>query len=73
MGDMFSTGKSAAKRSASQNQQALARQRQREQAALAEEDDAVSRRLVAAESGKLGRRSLIRTSERGTERRQNLG
>ena len=69
----FSTGKSAAKRQARSAEENLQRQRQREQAALAEEDDAIARTLALAEGRKGGRRSLIRTSERGLEPRKTLG
>ncbi len=72
MGDLFSTGKSSAQRAQKKQEELIARQKQTEEAGKAETEDELARRRALAESGRGGRRSLIRTSETGT-RRENLG
>jgi len=73
IGDVFSTGKSAAKRAQGRQEEQIAAQRQKEEARLAEETDEVARRKALAKSGTAGRRSLIRTSETGVGGRETLG
>ena len=65
MGDLFSTGKSSAKRAQKAQEAALAKQKQVEEQQLAEKDDEIARRKALASSGSAGRRSLIKTSETG--------
>lgn len=73
MTNTFSTGKSAAKRAQRTQEEQIAKQKQVEAQDLAETEDELARRKAVAESGKGGRRSLIRTSETGTQPRENLG
>lgn len=72
MGSFFGTGKSQARRAQAKQEELIAKQKQTELAEKAESEDEIARRRALAESGRGGRRSLIRTSETGT-RRENLG
>lgn len=60
-----------AKQSQARQEEQIGRQRQIEEAALAEEEDEIGRRRLLAKQG--GRRSLIRTSEKGTGLRTTTG
>ena len=60
-----------AKRSQEAQKEDIDLEKQRESAALAEEDDVIARRRLLTIQG--GRRSLIRTSETGTSLRKSLG
>ena len=74
MGSLFGTGKGQAKRAQARQEEQIKGQRQIELADKAESEDAIARRKALAESGRGGRRSLIRTSETGTAgTRENLG
>ena len=72
MGDVFKTGKSAAKRAQREQTNLIQRQRQTSELELAEEEDVIARKQSLAKSGRAGRRSLIKTSETGV-RSTNLG
>lgn len=71
MGDLLSTGRSAAKKAQRQQEQLIAKQRQTEEARLAEETGEVERRKAATAAGRGGRSLLIQTSQTGTA--TNLG
>ena len=65
MSDTFSTGKSAAKRAARQQQAELDKQKKLEQKRVAEETSEIERRKAIATRGGI-RSSLLATSETGT-------
>lgn len=73
MSDVFSTGRSAAKKAQKKQEELIAQQSQKEKGELAESEDVIARRKALAASGTAGRRSLIRTSEAGTGARSSLG
>ena len=72
MGDIFKTGRSAARRAQAEQTQLISKQRQTDELKLAEEEDVIGRKKALASSGRAGRRSLIKTSETGV-RSTNLG
>jgi len=72
MGDIFKTGRSAARRAQAEQTQLIAKQKQTDELKLAEEEDVIARKKSFATSGRAGRRSLIKTSESGV-RSTNLG
>ena len=65
MGDVFSTGRSAAKRAQKESTALIQKQKQASELQLAEQEDVISRKKTLAASGRAGRRSLIKTSETG--------
>jgi len=72
MGDVFSTGRSAAKRAQKEQTALIQKQRQTSELELAEEEDVIARKKGLAAGGRAGRRSLIKTSETGVKS-TNLG
>jgi len=72
MGDVFGTGRSAARRAQKEQTALIQKQRQASELELAEEEDVIARKKGLAASGRAGRRSLIKTSETGV-RSTNLG
>jgi len=70
---MFQTGSSAAKRATKEQTEQLKKQKQIEEARLAEEEGELARKRVMTSSANKGRRSLIRTSETGVAARTTLG
>jgi len=73
MGSLFSPGAKEAKRAAALQEEQIGRQKQIEAARKAEAEDEIARRKSLAESGRAGRRALIKTSELGSAPRQSLG
>jgi len=71
-GNIFRTGRSAAKRVQERQSLLIEKQRQREELRLAEETSEIARRKSLARSTRAGRRSLIQTSEAGISS-TNLG
>lgn len=68
MGDI--TGAKASRRAAREQREAIAKQRQADELALAEEESEIAQRKDRARTG--GRRLLVRTSETG-QKSNNLG
>ncbi len=73
MSDLLSTGRSAAKRAQSRQEEQIKKQEQIESARLAEETSEVERRKAVAGRGGGGRSLLIATSPTGTARAATLG
>jgi hypothetical protein len=69
-GNIFRTGRTAAKKAQAKQSLLIEKQRQREETKLSEETDEIARRKALTKSGKGGRQSLIKTSETGAT---NLG
>ena len=72
MGDVFSTGRSAAKRAQRASTELIQKQKQASELELAEQEDVIARKKTLAGSGRAGRRSLIKTTETGLKA-TNLG
>lgn len=63
----FRTGKTAARKAQKEQASMIAKQRQIDELALAEEEDLIARKKSMAKSGTGGRASLIKTSESGVK------
>lgn len=68
----FRTGRTSAKRAQQEQQEAIAKQRQADELALAEEESEMEKKKQMARSGQAGRSLLIKTGETGTKS-TNLG
>lgn len=63
----FRTGRTAAKKAAARQTELIAKQRQTDELALAEEESDIARRKQLAKTGQAGRSLLIKTGETGTK------